>query len=148
MYALLCIFNPFASGTDFYGRLEREREAYLSEKSMTVFLYNKLLLRNATKYVLLLAPEYLKWNLWKKGHFYILFTTLMYWLIGRSIHDWAKVTEQHSWCIYCNEVASYNIINSDRTKRNSQFCLEVSKKIRVLFPERIKWFLKNIVRFL
>lgn len=36
---------------------EREREAYLSEKSMPVFLYNKLLLRNATKYVLLLPPE-------------------------------------------------------------------------------------------
>lgn len=119
----------------------REREAYLSEKSMTVFLYNKLLLRNATKYVLLLAPESLKWNLWKKGHFYILFSTLMYWLIGRSIHDWAKVTEQHSWCIYCNEVASYNIINSDRMKRNSQFCLEVSKKNQSL----VSW--KNKVIF-
>lgn len=102
---------------------EREREAYLSEKSMPAFLYNKLLLRNATKYVLLLAPEV---ESLKKGHFYILFFTLMYWHIGRSIHDWAKVTELHSWCIDCNEVASYNIINSDRTKRNTQFSLELS----------------------
>lgn len=72
----------------------------------------------------------------------------MYWLIGRSIHDWANITEAHSWCIDYNEVASYNIINSDRTKRNTQFSLEVlKKKITVLFPEGIQWLFKSVVRF-
>lgn len=145
MCALLCIFSPFASGADFYGTLERKRERHICQKNQCQFssTTNCCWGMPLNMFYCLL----LKWNLWKKGHFYILFFTLMYWHTGRSIHDWAKVTELHSWCIGYHEAASCSIINSNRTKRNTQFSLEVFIKITVLFPERIQWLFKSVVRF-
>lgn len=95
---------------------ERERERHICQKNQCQFSYT-----TNCCWGMPLNMFYcflLKWNLWKKGHFYILFFTLMDWLIGRSIHDWAKLTELHSWCTGWNEVSSYNIINSDRTEKH------------------------------